>query len=162
MPKGSFLGAIFGNRPQYQNVTNPTAPGSAWSQLEKVYPNLSSQVNTIGGNISSELSGQLPKSVSDEIVNLGSLYGLNTGMPGSGAQSNYTAENLGLDILQLEQQGLSDYSHFAPSLQGMFTLNPEQTAQIDQAQAAPDPRAAGLEDYLSGLGGEIFGTLGKI
>lgn len=162
MAGGGVFGQIFGNRPQYNNVVNPTSAGSAFSQLGQIYPNLSKQINTESANIGSELSGELPKSVSDEVVNLGSLYGLNTGMPGSGAANNFTAEQFGLDSLGLEQQGLSDYSKFVPSLQGMFTLNPEGTAAIDQAQAAPDPRAAGLEQWLASMGGEVAGGLTKL
>jgi hypothetical protein len=162
----NFLKAIFGARPNYSNVqsqlTNPTGPNTAYSQFAGIYPNLSTNIGQIGSNITSELGGQLPTDVTGQIKDQGAAWGLSTGMPGSGAADNYTLEDLGLTSLNEQQQGFSNYLNFAPSLQSMFTMGPGATTDIlggmDLNAAAPNPAAAGLEDYLSGLGGDILGA----
>jgi len=166
----NFLQAIFGNRPNYSNVSsqlsNPTGPNTAYSQFAGIYPNLSQNINQIGSNITSELAGQLPTDVTGQIKDQGAAWGLQTGMPGSGAADNYTLESLGLTSLGEQQQGLSQYLNFAPATQGMFTDTPGATTDIlaglDMNAAAPNPAAAGLEQYLSGLGGDILGAGSRI
>lgn len=160
----NLFSRVFGTKPDLSNLTNPTAgpqgsePGSSYWQLGQIYPNLSQGINTAAGNINSELAGQLPADVLGTIKDQGAAWGLNTGMPGSGAADNYTLEDLGLTSLQEQQQGLSNYLNFAPALQSMFALNPEQLAAVDVGNAAPDPRTAGMEKIFSGIGGEALGV----
>lgn len=154
----NFLSQIFGSRPRLGNITNPTSQGSAYWQLGQIYPNLSQTVGTAAGNINQELQGQLPTDVANQIKDQGAAWGLQTGMPGSGAAANYTLEDLGMTSLQEQQQGLANYLNFAPALQSMFTLNPEGVAAVDVEQAAPKPEAAGLEGYLAGFGGDLLGA----
>lgn len=158
MAGGGALGQIFGNRPQYQNVQDPNAKNSAFYQLSQIYPGLKSQIGQQSSDIGSELSGQIPLDIQQNIKDSSAAWGLESGMPGSGAQSNLNLADLGLTSLQEQQQGMSNYANFVPALQSMFTLNPEQTAGLDQAENAPDPRAAGLESILSKLGGSLLGA----
>ena len=161
MPDLFSLAQLFGQRPGYSNVTNPTSQGSSYWQLGQVYPNLSQGINTAAGNINSELQGQLPSDVTADIKDQGAAWGLQTGMPGSGAAGNYTLQDLGMTSLEGEQQGLSNYLNFAPSLQSMFTLNPEGTGAIDQAQAAPNPEVGGFwNDVAQGKDAGVIGNLG--
>ena len=170
------MGQIYGQRPQYENVQDPTGKNSAFYQLSQLYPNLGSQIksgsNVLGNEFNitgQELNGQLPLDVQQQIKDAGAAWGLNTGMPGSGAANDFTLADFGINSLQEQQQGFqnasqsfANYSNFLPTLQSLFTLNPEMTAQLDQAEAAPDPRAAGLEHELSGIGGSLLGGVTKL
>lgn len=161
----SLLSQIFGQKPNLSNVTNPTAPGSAYSQMSMIYPNLSSTINTAAGNINDELQGKVPADVQQQIQNAGAAWGINSGMPGSGAAGNVSLEDLGLTSLQQQQQGLGNYLNFGTGLQSQFTLNPEQTAQTDILNSGPNPSMAGLNNIIAeimGEGGGIFaGLAGK-
>jgi hypothetical protein len=162
----NLFSRVFGTKPSFANLTNPTIgpqgsnPGSSYWQLGQIYPNLSQSIGTAAGNIQSQLSGQLPADVTADIKNQGAAWGLQTGMPGSGAADNYTLEDFGLTSLQEQQQGLANYLNFAPALQSMFTLNPEQLSAVDVGNAAPDPRTAGMEKIFSGIGGDLLGGIG--
>jgi hypothetical protein len=152
----SFLNQSFGSMPNYGNILHPTSKNSPFYQLSQIYPNLSNATNAAGNDITSELQGKLPTDVQQNIKDYGAAWGLESGMPGSGASNNLTLADLGLNSLGVENQGISNYSNFAPTLQSMFTLSPDQTASIDQGVAAPNPSMAGLTSEITAL----LGTLG--
>ena len=157
----SFFQGAYGTKPNYGNIqsliNNPKGKESAFNQLQMLYPQLSSQVGQIGTNISQELQGQLPTDVTNQIKDQGAAWGLNTGMPGSGAEGNYTLENLGLNSLQEQQQGMSNYLNFVPALQSQFSFTQPETADVLQAldvnAAAPNPDTAALnKEMMSQMG----------
>jgi hypothetical protein len=161
------LSELFGTKPNYSNITNmlsnPTGPNTAYQQFAGVYPNLSQSIGTAAGNIQSQMQGQLPSDVTADIKDQGAAWGLQTGMPGSGAEGNYTLEDLGLTSLQEQQQGLSNYLNFAPALQSMFTFGPSATTDIlsgvDVNNAAPNPDVVGYwNDVAQGKDAGAIGS----
>lgn len=152
-------GNVFGSSPNYGNVTNPLAMTSAFSQLKKLYPGLSQTTGLAESDLSSELAGSVPQDVQSQIKDAGAQWGLQTGMPGSGAAGNYTLEQLGLNSMQEQQQGFNNYLSFVPALQQHFTESPEQVASTDTAQSAPNPASAGAANLGTEIGGGVLSLL---
>lgn len=144
----SFLSSIFGSRPNYGGVQTP------YQQVNSAAPANAGNANLSATNITSELEGNLPAGVQSQIKNYGAAWGIGSGMPGSGAANNVTLESLGLNSLQEQQKGQSDYLSFVTSLGNQMMPVADQMTSANAA-AAPSPAGAGLWD--AGLG--LYGTL---
>lgn len=152
----SFFQGAYGTKPNYANIqgllTNPLGGQTPYGQLGKINPEQGQEINTASQNILSELQGNVPQDAQNQIKDAGAAWGLQTGMPGSGAAGNYTLEDLGLNSMQEQQTGLSNYLNFSPALQSQFTMNPGQTADtmqaIDVNEAAPNPDTAALANEM--------------
>jgi hypothetical protein len=128
-------------------------------------PGYQNSLATIGGNISSEVAGQLPPDVIRQIQQSAAERGVSTGSPGSDNSNASYLQSLGLNSLQLQQTGQQNLQSILPSLPGAaisqnpnFYVNPEQQYTRDLTsniyQSSPDPTAAaqaGLAAVKSGV-----------
>lgn len=133
--------SVFGSRLPQIPVTNP------FTDLSKVYPNLSGTNAATSGAIMSRLQGQLSPETMATIQNAAAQFGVGSGMPGSGLQANRTVRDLGIASENLQQQGIQDYNATIPTVSSTQTLNPqfqfEAALQNAVNAASPDPAAAG-------------------
>lgn len=136
----SYTGGTFGSNISPIPMPNPAA------DLASVYPNLSAANAAISGNVLSELKGQLSPETIQNIVNSSAVYGVTSGMPGSGLARNIIPRSIGLSTESLKRQGLQDYSGAIPVISGTQTVRPELQAEINATNAfnaaAPNPTAA--------------------
>jgi hypothetical protein len=132
-------------------------PPSTYSQVGGVLPNLPGLTATAGNVVGSDLAGQLPGGTIGQIQDAAAVFGVGSGMPGSGLQANRGAETLGLSAWQLQQQGLQNYQSLIPTI-GSTLLSPDLISNIAMQNAvygaAPDPQAAAstLEELAGGGG----------
>lgn len=126
-------------------------------------PNYSAMLGTATGNVGSELSGQLPQDVQNQLQEAAAERGIATGQ-GAGSPNetaNYLSD-LGLTSLGLEQSGLSGFQ----SLMGMtptgqqfnpatmyVTPEQQQAAQLaaNEEAAAPQPQLSGLANTIASI-----------
>ncbi|MBU6231539.1 hypothetical protein KGP36_02625 [Patescibacteria group bacterium] len=112
--------------------------------LQQAIPGYSSMVQTATGNIASELKGQIPTDVAQQVQNSDAARALGGGYGGSGAHGDLVARDLGLTSLNLTQQGLSSFENwtrnsaalYEPSMinvSSMF-ITPMQQYQTDNEQ----------------------------
>lgn len=138
-------GAQFGAG-TYGAVPGPIGtPPSVFSQVSDVIPQLSSLTGQTGTVIGSELAGQVPTDVQNQIKNAAATWGIQSGMPGSGAADNFSLESLGLTSLQEQQAGLGNYLKTLTGV-GSTMLQPSLVADIAARNAtmaaAPNPAMA--------------------
>jgi len=146
----SFLSNIFGSKPNYSNVKSP------YQQTAALVPGLPNMTSTAAGNIQTELSGALPTDVQETIRNAGATWGVNSGMPGSGASGNATLQSLGLNSLAEKQQGQTDYLNFLTGV-GSQQMPVQEQMTAANAAAAPSPWMAGINNEVLGLVGAYLG-----
>ncbi len=129
-------------------------PPSIYSQVGAAMPNLSGLTSQAGNVIGSEMSGQVPTDVMQQIQNAGATWGMQTGMPGSGLANDFSLENLGLTSLQEQQAGLGNYLKTLTGV-GSTMQSPQLMAEIAARNAtmaaAPNPGAAA--QHLENLAG---------
>lgn len=140
-------------------------------QLEAGYnaaiPNYSGMAAQSSANIGSELAGELPQGVLDEILQSSAERGIMTGMPGSpNVNAALVKQLLGssLDLTKMGEQELSGAVSRSPIVQpfdiSKMFVTPEQQQEAGMAASvyasAPDPRAAAqqLEGLAMGGGSE--------
>jgi hypothetical protein len=146
----NLLNQIFGGTPDYSKVLSP------YQQVQGVVPGLPTMTGTAASNIQNDLSGLLSPDVQQQIKNAGAAWGINSGMPGSGAAGNVTLQSLGLTSLGEQQTGLTDYTNFLTGVGGqMMPVSTEMN--MAEAGAAPSPIFTGI---LSLLGTALGGYLG--
>lgn len=166
-----------GSVPSPPGIASTTQPGTteaaiqagqiAYSQL----PGYNTDVSNVGGNISSEIAGQLPEDVANQIATAAAERGVATGSPGSPNSTASYLDSLGLNSLALTQTGQTNLQSMLQSLPGgaisqnpSFYTTPEQQYQagLENAilRAAPDPSAvaaaqlaAARSGYAAGAGG---------
>lgn len=154
-------GNIFGSAP------GPIATPNPYGNLSSVYPNLTGTNAAASSALMSELQGVLSPQTMDSIHNAAALFGVGSGMPGSGLMSNNYAKNIGLTTEGLQHQGLADYSGLIPAVSSTQTVNPATQAEISatnaQNAAAPNPSAIAsyaqtlFDKYLNKLSGPAGG-----
>jgi len=142
-----------GKKPNYSNVKDP------YQQTLKEFPGLQGAGDSATKYINSMLSGQLPADLTGQIRNAGATWGVNSGMPGSGASQNATLESLGLNSLQMQQQGMGDYMNFLTGV-GSQQMPVSQQMTVANAAAAPDPQKEALGSAISGISGSLLGGVG--
>jgi hypothetical protein len=153
--------------------------------LNNVMPGFSASSATAGANIQSELSGKIPTDVADTVQSSAAAQALTGGFGGSGLAGNLTAKDLGLTSLDLTNQGMSSLESWSANLDKMFapgefnvssmfvdpqtefqdTMNNQEMAwgqqwESNQVAAMPNPAAAGLFKYLSGLQSGVMSIFG--
>ncbi len=153
-----FFSSVFGSRPNYSNVKSP------YQQVQALAPNLPKLTSYAANDIYSELQGQLPADVMNQIKNAGAAWGVKSGMPGSMAAQNVTLESLGLNTFGEQQKGQADYINFLTGTGSQMMPVGEQVMAANAA-AAPNPVSAGLWNTGMGilgtfLGGELSGGSG--
>jgi hypothetical protein len=133
------------------------------------------------GNILSQLQGQVPKDVANQIAQMAAERGVGTGSIGSPDANTALLRSLGLTSLGLEQQGEQNLTGAIARTPTGQQFNPQQflvtPGQQQEAQylanlysAAPDPAAAanaalrnakqGFQTGLGSLGGGFRGGFG--
>jgi hypothetical protein len=132
---------------------------SPYSNLSAIYPNLSGTNSQISSNILNQLQGNLSPGVINNIQNQGAAWGVQSGMPGSGAAGSNMLASLGLPSEGLQQQGVANYNATLPTMYGTQTLNPALQTEIAGYNAtnaaAPDPTQAAsyaktlFDEYLA-------------
>lgn len=155
---GGSGGNAYGTRPTLpapvstapQNTATAISTGNA---VNTQLPGYLSSLSSIGGNIASETSGQLPDDVIRQITQSAAERGVATGSPGSENSNAAMLRALGLTSLDLTQRGQSNLESILPKLPGAaISQNPAyfptsgQASEVDQGNAiyrsAPDPAAA--------------------
>ena len=147
------MSSLFGSRPDFSNVLSP------YQQVAQLYPGLKSLTATAGNNIQSELEGNLPSDVAENIHNYAAAWGLQSGA-GSGAGTvggNLTLKDLGLSSLAEEEQGGNDYLKFLTGTSSSM-MDPELQSEIAVGKASPNPIYGGLEKLISGGAGMLLGS----
>lgn len=158
------------NNPQPQSGTGPfgLVPGAistpnVFSDLSKVYPNLSGTNENVSGLINSQLSGQLSPQTMNALKDASARFGVASGMPGSGLATNQLFGNIADFSQKLQQQGIQNYNQTIPTISSTQTVNPALQTQIAETNAvnaaAPNPEAAQtyakklFDQYLQKLSG---------
>ena len=81
-------------------------------QLQSLIPGLSTINQNVSSALTAETAGQLPPDVVAQIGRSGAASALQGGYGGSQRQGNLTARDLGLNSLQLQQQGMDAASRW--------------------------------------------------
>jgi hypothetical protein len=158
------IGANLNNQPGAQQLassTNAFNQSQLLTMLRSAIPGYDSIVSKVGGNISSELSGQLPQDVQDQIQRNAAAKSIGGGYSGSGMQGSLTARDLGLTSLQLTQQGMDSASRWITTQKGtavpgqfdissMF-ISPSQQIGVDQYNTAGAFQNQWLKNQISAM-----------
>lgn len=140
---------------EYTRALNKENQSQMDQQFAHLIPGFSDMTGRISQNIQNQLEGKLPADVIDQINRSTVAKSVEGGYAGSQFGKNLTARDLGLNSLQLAQQGLTNAQQWiantrmnrtAPlvSPSSMF-LSPEQRTQLDVGE-----RDKKLQrDYLS-------------
>ena len=161
------LGSLYGLS---QGVGAASGAGAA-AQYSSLLPGLSGYLGQAGGNVATELSGQLPQDVINQIEQAGAERGVATGSPGSPNSNAAMLKALGLTSLGLEEQGATDLSRLigetptGPAFNpASMLVTPEQQQQAAAANAiyksAPDPYAAAMANLAASQYGVPGATKG--
>lgn len=172
-PIASAAYAVSGNRGNLSNIANLTygldtiGNSAAPLGLEENLPDYSGMLGSATGNVSSELQGQLPQSVVNQITQEAAERGVATGQGPNSPNTNASLlQDLGLNSLNLEQTGQSNLSsligetpqgpQFNPATE-LVTPEQEQAANqaVQEALAAPDPGLSGGVSTLASLAGSL-------
>jgi hypothetical protein len=208
---GGFLGALFGDRPsvpqwntisldqmqgQATRANQAAMPGlenlakgfDAFNQdqltqlMNSIMPGWSKSADQMSKNIASEVSGQIPTDVAQNIQSSDAARALTGGFGGSGLAGNLTAKDLGLTSLNLMGQGQSSMEAWSSTIDKMFApgefnigsmfIDPQTEFQDtmenqqqqfsrdwlgNQVSAMPNPQAQGIYKMISGLGTGLMG-----
>lgn len=130
----------------YGGIPGPTpVPPSTYEQTRSIYPQIQNLTGGAGKVIQSQLSGELSPETINAIQNAAASWGVATGMPGSQFAGYRGLRQLGLNVEQMQNQGVGNYNNFLGSI-ARTTNDPALLAQIsaynNQLAAAPDPAAA--------------------
>lgn len=175
--QATAIGANTANSGAAQSLaasTNAFNQDQLLKMLGTAIPGYDAMVKQAGTNINSELQGQLPKDVQDQIQSSDAARALGGGYGGSRSAGNLTARDLGLTSLNLTQQGLDSASRWiqtskSTAVPGQFDVSsmfvsPSQQISVDTANnsnafqrdwlqnqiaAMPDPNTAALYQGLS-------------
>lgn len=181
--------AIAGNEKNFDASAELATKTNTYNQdelrrmLRVAIPNYDALVGKQGEVVGSMLAGELPKDVVSQVQRNSAERAGAGGYGGSGMGRNLEARDLGLNSLQLVQQGLSSAERWmagtkALSVPGQFDvsqmfLSPAQRAQVTMANntgqyqrdlmaanvaAAPDPTRSAIGGLLSQMGGSLFGA----
>lgn len=152
--------ATAGNLSSLPGLQNLASQVNTFNQAElermlaTMIPGYAKMRDTISGNIQSQLSGQIPKDVSDNIQRNSAVKSLYGGYSGTPMGRNLTARDLGLTSLQLTQAGLDAATRWigsaakAPQMDitGMF-IDPKFQALFAQSERDSEFQ----RDYVSNM-----------
>lgn len=150
------LGALY----QLGGGANQFMQGQLQSNYAAAIPNYAGMAAQSSANIGSELAGELPQGVLDEILQTSAERGILTGSPGSANTNAALVKQLlgsSLDLTRMGEQELSGAVARSPITQpfdiSKMFVTPEQQQEAAMAaslyKAAPDPALAAQE--LQGL-----------
>lgn len=115
------------------------------SDLRKATPNYNELLASLTGNFLSNLSGQLPMDVQNQIMDAANARAYAGGYGGSGLGRNLTLRDLGLNSLQRQDVGANQLMQFLPIQSRTTTVDPALQSQINEfnsiAASRPDPTA---------------------
>lgn len=146
--------------------------GQRQSALAKTIPGYSGLLSQYTGNLSSELAGQVPSGVANQVATSDAAKALAGGYSGSGMQGALTARDLGLTSLQFEQQGQQQFPGFLNTManvaipqpfnvaSGMMT--PHDTLSGMQFNANNQFSRDWLQNQLTALGSPMDQALGQV
>ncbi len=98
--------ANFDNSSKLAGMANTFNMDQLQSMLRKAIPGYDQMTQQAGKNINSEMAGQLPSDVANQISRTAAQRSVSGGFAGSGFANNLQARDLGLTSLNLTQQGL--------------------------------------------------------
>lgn len=135
-------------------------PPSTYQQLMDIVPRAAGLAGQDASLIGQQMSGVMPADVTNQVKNYGAMWGVGSGMPGSGMSQNLTLTDLGLTSMQEQQTGQSNYLNFISGL-GSQMNSPEMLTGIAENNAtmaaAPNPTAAAnneqslIEQYMKAM-----------
>lgn len=123
LPIGTGTSTTTGGSGQVSFPTT-TAPGAVQTaiglgnQVNSQLPGYNTSLGNIGSNIASETAGQLPQDVINQLTQAAAERGVATGTGGSSNNNAALLSSLGLNSLQLTQQGQTNFQNILPSLPG--------------------------------------------
>jgi hypothetical protein len=147
----------------FGNVPGAIGLPPVYNDVAGVFPNLSGNLSKLGGNISSELSGELGPETMAMLQNTAAQFGIGAGVPLSPFSGAQGLRHLGLTAEGQRAKGIEHLLGALPTVAKTLTISPE--TQLDVANrnsvlnAAPDPEAAAREAerlfnaYMKKLGG---------
>jgi len=155
-----YFGGPFGSQPAPVPIPQPA------QDLANQIPGLSGLNSSASNFIGSELSGQLSPDTLQAIQRAGAQQSVSSGMPNTGMAAGTLAgqgslATIGQTSQQLQNQGISDYSKFVPTVSSTQTTSPAIQAEVNTQNAidaaAPNPAAAAnyaqqiFQNYLTQL-----------
>ena len=139
-------------------------PPNLFTQLGAV-PGFGANTTATGNAINSQLSGTVSPQTLNALQTASAQFGVGSGMPGSGLQSNNLFGNIAGFSEGQQEKGIGNYFREVGAL-GPTMTNPNLAAEISSRNAnlaaAPDPKLAAQEafnqwlkgfQYTSGAGG---------
>ena len=180
--------AVFGTKPQVADFTpidlaaetgkatagNLQNYGAVTELLNKISPGFSDMLAKGSQNTLSELSGEIPQDVQDQVMRSSAFQSLMGGFSGTNMAHALTARDLGrtsLDLTNMGTNSAQSWAKYAQDAYSPFTVSTgEQAATTaannqgkqahDQYQfnvdAAPDPGAAGVFNLDTALGEQML------
>ena len=167
-------------------TTNQFNASQMTSLLNSVMPGWSGAATQAGKNITSELQGQIPTDVAEQIQSSTAAQALTGGFGGSGLMGNTLAKNLGLTSLQLMNQGQSSLQSWSSLIDSMYAPGQMNAASMfvdpqtmfndtmqnqemqfgqqwtqNQINAMPNPQSVGEWKFGTGLMSGLTGGLLK-
>jgi hypothetical protein len=168
---GAAIGGNLGNLGADTSLTlgtDTTAAEGAALPYQMNLPDYGGMLQSASGNVSQELSGQLPTDVQNQIEQAAAARGVSTGQ-GAGSPNTNAAmlSSLGLNSLQMQNQGMQGFGQLMGQTPTGAQFNPasmyvtpeqQQAAQLaaNEEAASPDPQAVGLANTLGGVFGVSF------
>ena len=185
---GKAINANLTNLPaseQLAGQTNAFNESELLKQIRSVIPNFDQLTGQIGKNTSSQLAGELPADVVSQIYRHSGAVGVANGTGGSQFAGNLTPRDLGLNSLQLMQQGFQNANSFLANVRQNATaplynpanmfISPAEQIQVTSANNAGQYNSQFLQNQLkaaqapasivgAGLNqfGQSLGSLGSI
>lgn len=160
---------------------NKVAQSQRMDQLEQFIPGFRDQLSQQSDLISSQLRGELPDDVINNIIKNSAESGQAGGFGGSEVSRNLTARDLGLNSLQLSQQGFQNSQNFlsGANAAGAQSISPasmflspaqrlgfqqserdsEFNVALSKAESEAGPSAGGkAAGFFFGVGSNFFGA----
>lgn len=144
MPSGLSYSTGSGNA--YGKVPDATAvPPSQYQQVQQNDPGLAALEGGSNAVIAGQTAGQLSPQTINAIKNASASFGVSAGVPGSQFQGHQGLATLGLNVEDVQNQGVGNYLKSLSTVGGLQE-NPETIAEVNMHNAdlaaAPDPAAA--------------------
>jgi len=157
MPTG-LLPASTPPRSAYGSVPAPIGiPPNLFTQLSGAVPGFSANTAGTGDVIRSQLAGNVSPMTLNALKTGAAQFGISSGMPGSGLETNQLFGNIAGFSEGQQQKGVQNYLSEVGAL-GPTMTNPNLAAEISarnaELAAAPDPKLAAeqaFQDWLRGF-----------
>lgn len=155
---GSRISTTPSPRTAFGTVPGPiNVPSSVFSQLASNIPGFSASTSGTGNVINSQLAGTVSPATMNALKTAAAQFGVASGMPGSGLETNQLFGNIAGFSEGQQQKGVQNYLSEVGALGRTMTdpgLAAEISARNADLAAAPDPRLAHqqqLDDYMQAL-----------